>query len=166
MAASCVAFTIRGRPRAADQELPAQPRRGYGAGWRHLSRWAKAEAEASRVAGHRFWRSVLDCDRDFRGQNTTPVGSRFSRFGLRQWRLGTGADLGAFGGGDAAAGISRESQLRWRQRRFPKQLKAAQTRVAQLEAAQPADTTALSTTFLLRAKDQRLAFSKAFNKAF
>jgi uncharacterized integral membrane protein len=43
-------------------------------------------------------------------------------------------------------GISREINLRWRHRATAQQLKAAQTRVAQLEAAQPAPSTALSTT--------------------
>ncbi|HLZ29138.1 MAG TPA: LapA family protein [Chloroflexota bacterium] len=43
-------------------------------------------------------------------------------------------------------GISREVGLRWRHRAVAQQLKAAQTRVAQLEAAQPAPSTALSST--------------------
>ena len=43
-------------------------------------------------------------------------------------------------------GMSREVNLRWRHRSVAQQLKAAQARIAQLEAAQPAPTTALSTT--------------------
>ncbi len=84
----------------------------------------------------------------FAVQNSTSVVVTFLTFG--PWTVAVSVLVlisAAFG---AAAmlllGVSREVNLRWRHRSVGQQLKAAQNRIAELEAAQATATTALSTT--------------------
>jgi lipopolysaccharide assembly protein A len=84
----------------------------------------------------------------FAVQNTTPVAVTFLTFRAETVAVSVLVLISAAFGAAVMLllGISREVNLRWRHRAVAQQLKAAQTRVAQLEAAQPSDTTALSTT--------------------
>jgi putative membrane protein len=84
----------------------------------------------------------------FAVQNTTPVAVTFLTFRADAVAVSVLVLISAAFGAAVMLllGISREVNLRWRHRATAQQLKTAQTRVAQLEAAQPADTTALSTT--------------------
>jgi uncharacterized integral membrane protein len=84
----------------------------------------------------------------FAVQNSTSVVVTFLTFG--PWSVAVSVLVlisAAFG---AAAmlllGVSREVNLRWRHRSVGQQLKVAQNRIAELEAAQTAASTALSTT--------------------
>ena len=84
----------------------------------------------------------------FAVQNTTPVAVTFLTFRAETVAVSVLVLISAAFGAAVMLllGISREVNLRWRHRATAQQLKTAQTRVAQLEAAQPADTTALATT--------------------
>ena len=84
----------------------------------------------------------------FAVQNTTPVAVTFLTFRAETVAVSVLVLISAAFGAAVMLllGISREVNLRWRHRSVTQQLKAAQARVAQLEAAQPAETTALSTT--------------------
>ncbi len=80
----------------------------------------------------------------FAVQNTTSVAVSFLVFGPVNVAVAVlvliSAALGALA--MLLLGIWREARIRWRQRSLGQQLRTAQTRIAQLEAAQP--TTALS----------------------
>lgn len=84
----------------------------------------------------------------FAVQNTTPVAVTFLTFRAETVAVSVLVLISAAFGAAVMLllGLSREVNLRWRHRAVAQQLKAAQTRVAQLEAAQPTPTTALSTT--------------------
>jgi putative membrane protein len=86
----------------------------------------------------------------FAVQNTTPVAVTFLTFRAETVAVSVLVLIAAAFGAAVMLllGISREVNVRWRLRSVSQQLKAAQARVAQLEAAQPAaaPTTALSTT--------------------
>jgi uncharacterized integral membrane protein len=84
----------------------------------------------------------------FAVQNTTSVAVSFLIFGPANVAVAVlvliSAALGALA--MLLLGISREVGLRWRQRSVAQQLKAAQARVAELEAAQPKPSPAASDT--------------------
>ena len=84
----------------------------------------------------------------FAVQNTTPVAVTFLTFRADAVAVSVLVLISAaFGAATMLLlGVAREVSLRWRHRAVAQQLKAAQSRVAQLEAAQPAPSTALSTT--------------------
>jgi len=84
----------------------------------------------------------------FAVQNTTPVAVTFLTFRADEVAVSVLVLISAAFGALTMLllGIAREVSLRWRHRAVAQQLKAAQTRIGQLEAAQPAPTTALSTT--------------------
>jgi putative membrane protein len=84
----------------------------------------------------------------FAVQNTTPVAVTFLTFRAETVAVSVLVLISAAFGAAVMLllGISREVNLRWRQRAVSQQLKAAQARITQLEAAQAAPTTALSTT--------------------
>src|SRR5437870_5762447 len=84
----------------------------------------------------------------FAVQNTTPVAVTFLTFRADAVAVSVLVLISAAFGAAVMLllGISREVNLRWRNRAVTQQLKAAQARIAQLEATQPASTTALSTT--------------------
>jgi uncharacterized integral membrane protein len=86
----------------------------------------------------------------FAVQNTTPVAVTFLTFRAETVAVSVLVLISAAFGAAVMLllGISRELSVRWRLRSVSQQLKTAQARVAQLEAAQPAATTstALSTT--------------------
>jgi uncharacterized integral membrane protein len=84
----------------------------------------------------------------FAVQNTTPVAVQF--LGLRVEAVAVSVLVLISAALGAAAmlllGIAREVSLRWRHRGVAQQLKAAQGRIAELEAAQPLPTQALAVT--------------------
>jgi putative membrane protein len=84
----------------------------------------------------------------FAVQNSTPVAVTFLTFGPLTVAVSVLVLISAAFGALAMLllGISREVNLRWRQRSVSQQLKTAQARIAELEAAQATATTALSTT--------------------
>jgi putative membrane protein len=84
----------------------------------------------------------------FAVQNTTPVEVRFLTFSADAVAVSVLVLISAAFGAAVMLllGMYREVHLRWRHRSVSQQLKAAQTRISQLEAAQPAPTTALSPT--------------------
>jgi lipopolysaccharide assembly protein A len=84
----------------------------------------------------------------FAVQNTTPVAVTFLAFRADTVAVSVLVLISAAFGAAVMLllGLSREVNLRWRHRAVGQQLKAAQTRVAQLEAEQAPPTTALSTT--------------------
>jgi len=83
----------------------------------------------------------------FAVQNTTPVAVTFLTFRADTVAVSVLVLISAALGAAVMLllGAAREISLRWRHRAVAQQLKVAQTRVAELEAAQP-PTTALSTT--------------------
>jgi putative membrane protein len=84
----------------------------------------------------------------FAVQNTTPVAVTFLTFRADAVAVSVLVLISAAFGAAVMLllGVSREVNLRWRNRAVTQQLKTAQARIAQLEATQPAPTTALSTT--------------------
>jgi putative membrane protein len=84
----------------------------------------------------------------FAVQNTTPVAVTFLTFRADEVAVSVLVLISAaFGAATMLLlGIAREVSLRWRHRAVAQQLKTAQARVSQLEAAQPTPSTALSTT--------------------
>jgi len=81
----------------------------------------------------------------FAVQNTTPVAVQFLGFRADAVAVSVLVLISAALGAAAMLflGISREVSLRWRYRSLAQQLKAAQARIAELEAAQPPPTQAL-----------------------
>jgi lipopolysaccharide assembly protein A len=84
----------------------------------------------------------------FAVQNTTPVAVSFLTLRADAVAVSVLVLVSAVFGAAAMLllGTAREINLRWRQRALAQQLKAAQTRVAALEAAQPSPPPALSPT--------------------
>jgi lipopolysaccharide assembly protein A len=84
----------------------------------------------------------------FAVQNTTPVAVQFLGFRADAVAVSVLVLISAALGAAAMLffGISREVSLRWRYRSIAQQLKAAQARIAELEAAQPPPTQALAVT--------------------
>jgi uncharacterized integral membrane protein len=84
----------------------------------------------------------------FAVQNTTSVAVSFLIFGPVSVAVAVlvliSAALGALA--MLLLGVSREVGLRWRQRSVAQQLKAAQARIGELEAAQPAQTVPVTST--------------------
>jgi putative membrane protein len=84
----------------------------------------------------------------FAVQNSTPVAVSFLTFGPVTMAASVlvliSAALGAFA--ILLLGIAREVSLRWRNRAVAQQLRAAQARIAALEASQAQPTTAIATT--------------------
>ena len=78
-------------------------------------------------------------------QNTTPVAVQFLGFRADAVAVSVLVLISAALGAAAMLflGIAREVSLRWRYRSLAQQLKAAQARIAELEAAQPPPTQAL-----------------------
>jgi uncharacterized integral membrane protein len=84
----------------------------------------------------------------FAVQNTTPVAVQFLGFRADAVAVSVLVLISAALGAAAMLffGISREVSLRWRYRSIAQQLKTAQARIAELEAAQPPTTHALAVT--------------------
>jgi putative membrane protein len=84
----------------------------------------------------------------FAVQNTTPVAVTFLTFRAETVAVSVLVLISAAFGAAVMLllGMSREVNLRWRHRSIGQQLKAAQTRIAELEAAQASATSALSAT--------------------
>jgi uncharacterized integral membrane protein len=82
----------------------------------------------------------------FAVQNTTPVAVQFVGFRAEAVAVSVLVLISAALGAAAMLllGIAREVSLRWRHRGVAQQLKAAQGRIAELEAAQPPPTQALA----------------------
>jgi uncharacterized integral membrane protein len=83
----------------------------------------------------------------FAVQNTTAVPLQFLNFHAEAVAVSVLVLISAALGAAAMLllGIGREASLRWQHRAVTQQLKQAQARVAELEAAQPAPTPALDT---------------------
>jgi uncharacterized integral membrane protein len=84
----------------------------------------------------------------FAVQNTTPVAVTFLAFRADTVAVSVLVLISAALGAAVMLllGAAREISLRWRHRAVTQQLKAAQARVSELEAAQAPASTALSTT--------------------
>jgi len=84
----------------------------------------------------------------FAVQNTTPVAVTFLAFRGDAVAVSVLVLISAACGAAVMLllGLSREVNLRWRNRAVSQQLKAAQGRISELEAERPAPTTALSPT--------------------
>jgi uncharacterized integral membrane protein len=82
----------------------------------------------------------------FAVQNTTPVKVTFLTFQVDEVAVSVLVLISAALGAAAMLllGISREVSLRWRQRAIAQQLKQAQARVSELEAAQTPEPAAVS----------------------
>jgi putative membrane protein len=83
----------------------------------------------------------------FAVQNTTPVAVTFLTFRAETVAVSVLVLISAAFGAAVMLllGMSREVNLRWRHRSVGQQLKTAQARIAELEAAQATATTAMST---------------------
>ena len=132
MAASCVAFTIRGRRTSGrPRSFRATARRcGVRLGHRHLSRSAKRTAEAYVSQVIVFLALAFSIViAIFAVQNTTPVAVTFLTFRADTVAVSVLVLISAAFGAAVMLllGISREVNLRWRHRSVTQQLKAAQT---------------------------------------
>jgi len=144
MAAFCAAFTIHARPMSGKRKSS----RGIGprldARQPHLpNRWPEASFVTQVNVFLALAFSIVIAI--FAVQNTTPVAVQFLTFRAETVAVSVLVLISAALGAAVMLllGAAREISLRWRHRAVAQQLKVAQARVSELEAAQPQTTAAI-----------------------